>query len=257
MTTTMNTASPTTVSASRVRWSTDRKTAFAGGAFYVITFASSIPAMFLLGAVLDDPNYIISAGADLRVTLGTMLDLVNALTAIATAVVLYRVLKRQYETLALGFVATRLFEAAVIVIGVASILTVVSLRNPEAVGAEADALRTVGEGLVATYDWTFLLGPNIMAALNALVLGTVVYKSRLVPRAIPAIGLIGAPLLLVVTIATIFGLTQHGSPWWVVAAPIFAWELTFGIYLMVKGFKRTAITSDVVAIPAAPGGQGS
>ena len=195
MTTTVNTPVTPTPAAtrSRARWSTDRKTAFYGGLFYLITFASSIPAMFLLSPVLDDPNYILSGGADTQVTLASMLDLVNALTAVATAVVLWRVVKRQYETLALGFVTTRLFEAAVIVIGVTSILTVVSLRNPEAAGAEADSLMTVGESLVATYDWTFLLGPNIMAALNALMLATIMFKSGLVPRVIPAMGLVGAP----------------------------------------------------------------
>jgi hypothetical protein len=242
---------PATTTTPRPRWSADRKTAFWGGAFYLITFASSIPAMFLLGAVLDDPNYIVSGGADTRVTLGAMLDLVNALTAVATAVVLFRVVKRQYETLALGFVTTRMFEAAVIVIGVVGILTLVSLRNPAASGGEAESLMTVGQSLVATYDWTFLLGPNIMAALNALMLATIMYKSGLVPRVIPALGLVGAPLILAVSIATIFGLTDHGSVWWAVAAPIFLWELSLGAYLVVKGFRRTAITPDEVTLPAA------
>jgi hypothetical protein len=82
-----------------------------------------------------------------------------------------------------------------------------------------------------------------MAALNALLLGTLLYKSRLVPRVIPAMGLIGAPLLLAVTIATIFGLTDHGSAWWLVVAPIFIWELSLGVYLVVKGFKPSPITA--------------
>jgi hypothetical protein len=100
-----------------------------------------------------------------------------------------------------------------------------------------------GQSLVAVRDWSFLLGPNVMAGLNALLLGTLMYKSGLVPRVIPAIGLVGAPLLLAVTIATIFGLTDHGSAWWVVAAPIFVWELSLGIYLIVKGFKPSPITT--------------
>jgi hypothetical protein len=104
-----------------------------------------------------------------------------------------------------------------------------------------------GQSLVAAYDWTFLLGPNVMAALNALLLGTLLYESRLVPRVIPAMGLIGAPpLLLAVTIATIFGLTDHGSAWWLVVAPIFIWELSLGVYLVVKGFKPSHITPGMV-----------
>jgi hypothetical protein len=214
-----------------------------GGAFYLITFASSIPAVFLLRPVLNDPNYVLSAGADTQVTFGTMLDLVNALAAIGTAVALFPVVKRQSEAFALGFVTTRMFEAAVIVIGIVSLLTVVSLRDPGATGAEADSLVTAGQSLVAAYDWTFLLGPNVMAALNALVLGTVLYKSGLVPRVLPTLGLIGAPLLLTVTIATIFGLTEHGSVWWLVAAPIFIWELSLGFYLVIKGFKSSPVTA--------------
>jgi hypothetical protein len=223
-----------------------RRSAFLGGAAYLITFATSIPALFLLRPVLNDPGYILGPGADTQVTFGTMLDLVNALAAIASAVALFPVVKRQSETLALGFVTTRMFEAAVIVIGVASLLTVVSLRQPGATGAEADALVVAGQTLVATYDWTFLLGPNVMASLNALVLGTLLYRSGLVPRVLPAMGLVGAPMLLAVTLATIFGLTEHGTAWWVVAAPIFVWELSLGLYLVFKGFKPSPVTDGLV-----------
>ncbi len=223
-----------------------RKTALAGGALYLITFASSIPAVFLLDPVLNDPSYIISAGADTRVLWGAFLDLVNALACFGTAVALFPVVKRQSEALALGFVTTRMFEAAVIVIGVVSLLAVVTLRQPGASGAEADSLVVAGQSLVAVRDWTFLLGPNVMAGLNALLLGTLMYRSGLVPRLIPATGLIGAPLLLAVTIATIFGLTEHGSVWWVVAAPIFVWELSLGVYLVVKGFKPAPIIAEEV-----------
>jgi len=243
MTATVQTRETQTTASKRVPMGSTRRTALLGGAFYLITFASSIPAVFLLSPVLNDPNYIVSSGADTQVTWGAFLDLVNALAAIGTAVALFPVVKRQSEALALGFVTTRMFEAAVIVIGVVSLLTVVTLRQPGATGAEADSLVLAGQSLVAVRDWTFLLGPNIMAGLNALLLGTLMYKSGLVPRVIPALGLIGAPLLLAVTIATIFGLTEHGSAWWVVAAPIFVWELSLGIYLVVKGFKPCPITA--------------
>lgn len=225
-----------------------KRSAFFGGLFYLITFASSIPALILLGPVLNDANYIISAGADTQVVWGTVLDLVNALTCIGSAVILFPVVKRQSETLALGFVTTRIFEAAVIVIGIVSLLTVVSLRQPGATGAHADSLVMAGQALVAARDWTFLLGPNVMAALNAVLLGTLMYKSGLVPRVIPMMGLIGAPLLLAVTIATIFGLTDHGSAWWLLVAPIFFWELSLGLYLTFKGFKPAAVT-EVMARP--------
>jgi hypothetical protein len=227
-----------------------RKSALFGGIFYLITFVSSIPALFLLAPVLNHPNYIVGSGADTQVIWGNVLDLVNALAAIGTAVALFPVVKRQSEALALGFVTTRIFEASVIVVGVMSLLTIVTLRHPGATGAEAQTLVTIGRALVATHDWAFLVGPNVMPALNALLLGTLMYKSGLVPRALPILGLIGAPLLLAVTIATMFGLTQHGSAWWAMVAPIALWELLLGLYLVIKGFKPSPITADLTS--AAP-----
>jgi len=219
-----------------------RRSAFFCGLFYLITFASSIPAVFLLRPVLNDSNYIIGSGADTQIVTGTILDLVNALTAIGSAVVLFPVMKRQSEAMALGFVTTRMFEAAVIGIGVISLLTVVSLRQPGATGAEAQSLVTTGNALVDVYNWVFLVGPNLMPAINGVLLGTLMYKSGLVPKAIPVMGLVGGPLLLAVTLASMLGITHHGSAWWIVAAPIVFWELSLGLYLTFKGFKPAPIT---------------
>lgn len=252
MTTTVQPTATPTRTTKRVPMTSLRKTALAGGAFYVLTFLASIPAVFLLSPVLNDANYIVSAGADTQVTFGAFLDLVTALTGIGTAVALFPVVKRQSEALALGFVTARMFEAAVIIIGVVSLLAVVTLRQPGATGAEANSLVIAGHSLVAVRNWTFLLGPNVMAGLNALLLGTLLYKSGLVPRVIPTLGLIGAPLILAVTFATMFGLTEHGSAWWVMAAPIFVWELSLGIYLIVKGFKPSPVTAGMVAPGASP-----
>lgn len=218
-----------------------------GGLFYLITFASSIPAVFLLAPVLNDSNYIVSSDTDTRVVFGNVLDIVNALACVGSAVALFPVVKRQSEPLALGFVTSRMFEAAVIAIGVVSLLTIVSLRQPGATGAEATSLVLTGQTLVAAYHWVFLLGPNVMAAVNALLLGTLMYKSGLVPRVIPVIGLVGAPLLLGVTLATMFGLTERGTAWWGLVAPIFLWELSLGIHLVVKGFKPSPIMADLAA----------
>jgi len=218
-----------------------RRTALVAGVFYLITFISSIPAVFLLDPVLRNPNYIVSAGADTRVTGGAFLDLVNALACIGTAVALFPVVKRQHEGLALGFVTTRMFEAAVIVIGVVSLLTVVTLRQSGASGSDAASLVTAGRSLVAIRDWTFLLGPSLMPSLNALLLGSLMYQSRLVPRVIPTLGLIGGPLLISSTIGTLFGINESVSVWTAVATlPIFLWELSLGVWMAVKGFNPSA-----------------
>lgn len=232
-----------------------RKTALVAGVCYLITFAASIPAVILLSPVLNNPDYIISSGADTRVILGCLLDLVNAIAAVGTAVTLFPVVRRQNEGAALGFLASRSFEAAVIVIGVVSLLAVVTLRQDlaGAAGTDPASLVTAGRSLVAVRDWTFLLGPGLMPALNALFLGSALYRSRLVPRIIPAMGLAGAPLLLAAAVATMFGVNEQISLWSGIAtAPIFAWELSVGVYMTVKGFRPSPVTGTMAAASTPP-----
>jgi hypothetical protein len=216
-----------------------RKTSLVAGILYLVTFVSSIPAVLLLAPVLNNSNYIISAGADFQVICGISLDLVNALAAIGTAVALFWVVKRQNESFALGFVATRLVEGTTVIIGVVCILAVVTLRQTVGVGIDSAALVAVGQGLVAVRNWTFTIGPSLMPALNALLLGTLMYRSRLVPRLIPAVGLIGFPLQLSAAILTIFGINY--TLWaGISVAPIFFWELSVGLWMTFKGFNRSA-----------------
>src|SRR4029453_5534747 len=168
---------------------------------------------------------------------GAFLDLVNALACIGTAVALFSVVRLEHEGLALGFVTTRMFEAAVIVIGVVSLLAVVTLRDPAATGAEGQSLVTVGAALVAVRDWTFLIGPGIMPGLNALLLGTLLYRSRLVPPWIPLLGLIGAPLLISAAVGRMFGINDVASAWSAIGLlPIFVWELSVALWMTFKGF---------------------
>jgi len=153
-------------------------------------------------------------------------------------VALFWVVKRENESFALGFVGTRLFEAATIVIGVVCILAVVTLRQPNATGADAATLVAIGKALVAVRNRTFTLGPSLMPALNAIMLGTLMYRSRLVPRVIPAAGLIGAPLLISSAILAIFGITI--TIWSLIAViPIFFWELALGVWMVIKGFNQS------------------
>lgn len=222
-----------------------RKLALAGGVLYLITFLASIPAVFLLGPVLTDPAYILGAGADSQVLFGAFLDLVTALAGIGTAVALYPVIKQQSGAASISFVTTRMFEGAVIVIGVVSLIAVVNLRQAGAVaGSDASALLAVGQGLVAVRDVTFLVGPGLMPGLNAVFLGYVLYRSRLVPRIIPAMGLIGAPLFLASATLSILGVNEQVSVLSGLTLPlIFFWELSVGLWLTFKGFQPSAMAA--------------
>lgn len=165
--------------------------------------------------------------------------MVTALTGIGTAVVLYPVAKRYRSNGALSFLSTRILEASMIFVGVLTVLAMVTLHQD--VSADAPGLAVAGDSLIALKDWTFLPGPGFMASMNALALGTVMYRSRLVPRVIPTLGLVGAPLLFLSSTGTLFGLWEQTSgPAGVLVAPIFVWELSLGIYMTVKGFRPDA-----------------
>jgi len=220
-----------------------RKTALVAGLLYVITFVS-IPTLVLYGPVLSDPNYIVGPGPDTAVIIGAILEVIVALAGVGTAVALYPVVKRQNEGVALGFVGSRTLEGAAIVAGVVSLLSLVTLRQA---GAGANAAAT-GQALVAQYNWFFLLGQSLMPVMNALLLGSLLYQSRLVPRILPLVGLIGAPILLASDIAVLFGLWDRMSPLsGLLAIPIALWEFSLGVYLIVKGFKPSPITAGMTA----------
>jgi hypothetical protein len=217
-----------------------RKTALVAGILYLLTFISSIPAVFLLGPVLNDPNFIIGGSGAEQVRFGALFDIVNCLTAIGTAVALYAVVRRQHQGLAIGFVASRLFEAAVLMIGTVSILSIVTMQQPGATAAEASVLVTIQHAFVSVRDWSFALGTGV-PALNAALLGWLMYRSRLVPRAIPVLGLIGAPLFASWVVGYILGISDGGSAWHAIAVvPIFFWELSIGLWMTFKGFRKDA-----------------
>ena len=218
-----------------------RKTALVAGVLYLLTFVS-IPTLALYGSV-HDPNYIVGPGPDTAVLVGGVLEVIVALAGIGTAVVLYPVLKRQNEAAALGLVGSRVLEAAGILAGVACLLTIVSLRQA---GAGPDALVT-GQTLAILYDRINLLSQSLMPIVNDLLLGYLLYKSRLVPRVLPWLAFIGAALLLVSDAAVLFGVVERVSVLPAIAVlPVALFEFSLGVYLTVKGFKPSPITADMV-----------
>jgi hypothetical protein len=246
---------PATKAAKRIPMTSTRKTALVAGVCYLITFIS-IPTLALYRPVLNNRDWIISSGGHTGMLVGGFLEVIAALAAIGTAVTLYPVVKRQNEGAALGFVAARVLEAVMIFTGVVSLLSLVTLRQDlgAAAGANAAALVTTGAAHVAIYKWTFLLSQSIMPGINALLLGSLMYRSRLVPRIIPVVGLIGAPFLICTVIATLFGGMKLGSPEFA-AVPVAAWELSLGVWLVVKGFRPSPITAAIDAARTASASQ--
>ena len=225
-----------------------QKIARVTGVLFLVTIIASIPAQFIMYApVLNNADYIVSAGADTLVRWGAVLEVITALACIGTAVVLFPIVKRQNEAVALSYVAVRVLEAAIIFAGIVSLISVVALRQGFAGAAAADAapLLAVGKSLVAVHDSTFLLGPGILAGLgNGILLGYLMYTSGLVPRRMALLGLVGGPLVSASGIAMLLGLYAPVSLWSVIATmPEFFWELSIGIWLTIRGFNPSAVAS--------------
>ncbi len=218
-----------------------RKTALAVGVLFILTFITSIGGAIAYGPVLTDPNYITGAGADTRVFLGAFLELFLIITNIGCATVLFPLLKRQNEGLALAYVTARLVECTFILVGLLSLLTIVTLRH-NAAGADAASLVTVGRSLVALHDWTFLLGPGFTDGIGTgLILGWLMYRSGLVSRRMALFGVAGGPLLAASGVAVLFGVFHAGSAAQSLATvPEIIWELFLGLWLSFKGFNSSA-----------------
>jgi len=223
----------------RMPWDTMRKTAFVAGVFYLITFVA-VGTLTLYGPVLNDAGYILSSGSDSGLRWGTLLEVIVALAGVGTALALFPVVKRQNEAFALGFVTTRVIEAGLILMGVVSLLSLATVHQVgAAAGADDTLLLTTGVSFVALYKATFLLGQTLMPGMNAVLLGYLMYRSGLVPRLIPTLGLIGGPLMISSVIGQIIGVNEQYSVWSGIALiPIFIWELSLGLWMTFKGFRR-------------------
>ena len=212
------------------------------GWLFVATFVTSIPAYFIFYApVRDNPGLITGTGADptASVALGAALEVFLIIANVGTAVVVYPILKRQSEIGAVGYVSARLVEGIFIAIGIISLLTFLLMRQQATAGTDA----ALGEAFVAIYDRTFLVGPGFFAGLaNGVILGYLMYRSGLVPRGMAMLGLIGGPLVMASGIVIMFDVIERGSTLQGIATiPEFFWELSLGIYCIVKGFKPSPI----------------
>ena len=213
-----------------------RKISLTAGVLYLLTFVS-IPTLSLYSTV-KGTNFITSSSSDTGAIIGAVLEVIVALAGIGTAAALFPVLKKQSESLALGLVAARVLEAAAIFVGTACLMTIVSLHQTN---AGAPALPST-HMLSTLYDRIFLQSQSFLPAINDLLLGYLLYKSRLVPRALSLIGIIGAFPLLAAYLAIMFNaIDQHGSLAGAGALLVALFELLLGLWLTFKGFNKEAV----------------
>src|SRR3954463_9904671 len=219
--------------------SLDQKRARVFGVLYLITYVTSIPALALYQPVLDHPvGYIAGAGHDTQILLAALLELLLIIANIGTAVVIFPIVRRQNEELALGYVTARLLECTFILVGIVSVLGIVTLQQEVAGAGEGSVAYT----LAAIKDWTFLLGPGwVVGWGNGLILGLLMYRSGLVPRKMTWLGLVGGPLIILSGTLVMFDVADQGGALQGIATiPEALWELSLGIYCTLKGFRPSS-----------------
>lgn len=237
-----------------------QRTARIFGWLFIATFITSIGARLFfvdgLGASWEDMRFIPGAGSNTSLYLGAILEFLLIVTNIGTAVVLYPIVKKQSEGLALGYVGARIMESVFILVGLISIVSIVTVSDAlaGATGATAASLTAQGSLLVSTYEWAFLFGPGLVVGFgNGLILGYLMYRSGLVPRRMAMLGLVGGPMLIASFVLILFGVYPNGSgPAFLLAVPEIAWEGSLGIYAAWKGFRPSPITSTLDARSDSP-----
>lgn len=222
-----------------------RKHAIVVGVFFLVTDVTAIAAALLYEPFIQDADFVTSTGSDFPLRLGAFLEILLAIGILGTALALYPVLKRRNQPLASAYIVGRALEAAIIIVGILSLLAVLTLRSGFAPGADDPATYTaVSQALIALHDWTFLFGPHVVLSLNATILGYLLVSSKLVPRWIGLIALVDGPLLFASSVAMLFGAYEPTSPIAIsLGLPMLAFEVSFAVWLIAKGFDRKAVAS--------------
>jgi Domain of unknown function (DUF4386) len=220
------------------------------GLLFLITYATSIPALLLFGPVLNDVHYVTGAGADTQIRFAALLEFILIVANIGSAVALYPLVRRRFPVGAAGFVAARITESTFIAVGILAVLSVVSLRTS---GRDGAALPVVAQALVAVKNWSFQFGPGFVVPIgNGMLLGWMMFRSGIVPRGLAMLGLVGGPALLAGSAGILFGVLDKGDPLYAIAvAPEFIWELAFGVYLTATGGRVAGLVDDVAGPAAA------
>ena len=226
----------------------DRKRAMIVGSLFILAAITAIVGLVLYGPVLNDPDYIIKGSAnETQVIWGAFFEVIVAFSLIGISITMFPILKKYNESLAIGYVCFRLLESTIIVVGILSILSIVTLSHEfvKAVAPNSSPYLTAGKLLVAVHDWTFLFGPNVALGPSTLMMSYLLYRSKLVPRFIASLGLIGGPLIFTSAMFVMFGVyLQNSIPGGILALPVFAYEMSLGVWLIVRGLNASAIVSN-------------
>ena len=223
----------------------NRNSATLAGILYLIAAVAAMIGRISYGPILTDPDYIIKGTAhETQVLWGAFFEILTAFAVIGTPIALYPVLKKYNQTMALASVGFRLLEATMIIIGILSLLTIVTLSHEFAkeITPDSAAYILAGKTLLALQNWTFAFGPNIALGPSTFMIGFMLYKSKLVPRTIAIMGMVGGPLIFVCGVLVMFGAFPQISLWGgLLAIPVFLYEMSLAIRLLSRGFNNNEV----------------
>jgi hypothetical protein len=222
----------------------NRKRAIVIGLLFIAAAVFSILGLASYGPILNNPDYMIAGPtSENQLVLGAIFELLTAAAVAGTAITFFPILRKRNESAALGYAGFRLLEAVLIIMGLVSLLALLSLRQAYVSGALVDgpSLQTADELLRSVHAWAFIIGPNFMLGINTLLYSYLLYRMRIVPRAIAVLGLVGAVSIFVAALLEMFGIIAQTSVQGIMLAlPVATYEMTLAIYLIVKGFKSSA-----------------
>ncbi|MEH7523750.1 DUF4386 domain-containing protein [Bacillus sp. JJ1503] len=225
----------------------NKKAAKIVGVLFILAAVSAVAGLILYDPILNSPDYLINGTEHAnQVVLGALMELILVVSAVGTATIMFPILRKYNETIALWHVCFRFLEAIIITVGVISVLSLLTLsREFVALGSPDPAsFQTSGIVLHAIHDWTFLLGPNFMLGINTMMYSYIFYKTKLVPRFIPILGMTGATLIFICALFVMFGVFPQLSVWGaILAIPVAANEMILAVWLIVKGFNQSALAS--------------
>ncbi|MCJ8007184.1 DUF4386 domain-containing protein [Lederbergia wuyishanensis] len=225
----------------------NKKAAKIVGSLFILAAVTAVMGLLFYNPILNGPDYLIKGSEHAnQVITGALMELILVVSAIGTATVMFPFLRKYNETIALWHVCFRFLEAIIITIGVISVLSLLTLSREyvEAGAPDIASFQASGILLKAVHEWTFLLGPNFMLGINTMMYSYIFFKSKLVPRFIPILGMTGATLIFLAALLEMFGVIQQISVWGaILALPVAANEMILAVWLIFKGFNESALAT--------------
>jgi hypothetical protein len=220
----------------------NRKTAIIVGVLFLTAIGTYNLGVFLIDSIVDDSDFLINvSNNENKLVLGAILILVDCAAVVILAVLLYPVLKRYNKPIALGYVGFRIIECTTLIIAVISTLLLITLSQDYVkAGAPGDSyFQTIGTLLKEVHYWTYQIVILIFSSIFGTLLAYLLYQSKLIPRFISILGLVGYPLLLPMALFGIFGYGEIT----ILLIPGGLFEILFPIWLIFNGFDSPAIDS--------------